>query len=50
MPLSGEMQYPYIQIYRPGSSNTYNRVYTIGAITEEVTIIGNITGDTDPSL
>ena len=42
--ISGQStQYPYIQIYRPGSSNTYNRVYTIGAITEEVTDIGNIT-------
>ena len=43
-------QYPYIQIYRPGSSNTYNRVYTIGAITEEVNSIGNIEGDPDASL
>ena len=43
-------QYPYIQIYRPGSSNTYNRVYTIGAITEEVTDIGDIAGTTDSSL
>ena len=42
--ISGQStQYPYIQIYRPGSSNTYNRVYTIGAITEEVTYIDNIT-------
>ena len=47
--ISGQStQYPYIQIYRPGPSNIYNRVYTIGAITEEVTIIGNIT-DSDIS-
>ena len=49
--ISGQStQYPYIQIYRPGSSNTYNRVYTIGAITEEVTSIGNITNSDDGNI
>ena len=49
--ISGQStQYPYIQIYRPGPSNTYNRVYTIGAITEEVTSIGNITDSTTGNI
>ena len=49
--ISGQStQYPYIQIYRPGSSNTYNRVYTIGAITKEVTSIGDITNSVNGNI